>query len=107
MITCYYIKQVSHWNHFICIPIPVLSQHGDVYPKSQVAYQGSTVVMVCVSIITPRWTKLGIPVERGETFKNTLVLHNVTEEDNGIYYCHGFHYKKKFAASSELLVGGN
>ena len=62
--------------------------------------------MICLSIKPPKWTKLGLQVERGETFKNQLILHNVTEEDTGIYYCHGFHYNETFSASSELLVGG-
>ena len=80
---------------------------GKVYPISQVAYEGSTVIINCFSRTLPIWTKDGKVLSEGVIITNTkLMLLHVKENNTGLYTCEGYlDNQDPFRSISEVLVG--
>ena len=89
---------------FICrITAPVFN--GTVKPESQLAYEGSIVYITCFSLFSPMWSRNGKTIDSAKS--QLLILHDVTEEDTGVYTCDGVRSgREKFTAASVLYVGG-
>ena len=83
-------------------------EYGSVHPKYQAVYNGSTVNITCISATIPYWVRNYFEDLLPELMVlNSIILHNVGEDDNGIYRCYG-KYKNgtHFSAISDLRVGG-
>ena len=89
---------------YICIL--EASRYGTVYPKIQVAYAGSRVMMICYSFTPPLWTRKGKSLQSQKN--DILVLERVSELYNGYYDCEGTLNINgtRFKAKTDLLVGG-
>lgn len=83
------------------------AQTGTVIPKLQAVFEGGASFIRCTSTTTPTWTKDQKPVSSDLVIGNELVMIDVSEEDGGLYTCHGSSDSTPFTATSVLYVGGN
>ena len=81
---------------------------GTIFPKTIIAYSGSTIAITCYSLTNPTWTKNGLPLNSSFTFMQLLILSNISVDDRGTYICEGVldAYGKMFKNSTEVIVGG-
>ena len=83
-----------------------MSKYGAISPDYQIANEGSTVNMTCFSVKNPTWYK-DEKVLKSWYLMKTIILHNVREEDSGVYLCKGTNrFHRTFTAVSELWIGG-
>ena len=83
-----------------------MTKYGAISPDYQIANEGSTVSMTCLSVTTPTWYKDERTLKYWYLMK-TIVLHNVKEEDSGEYHCKGTNwFRRTFTAEAELWIGG-
>ncbi len=72
---------------------------------------GSHATMTCYSATKPTWRKFDgekfnyLIVKEHDGFSETIMLDNLSIDNNGFYRCKG-RKRKKFMARSNLFVGG-
>lgn len=85
----------------------VLYDFTSINPTSSAVTVGDSTEIHCRSDGFIQWSKDGVSILMGYRV-TVLQLHNVSEDDSGIYQCRGRTRlaRKPFKASSEILVGG-
>ena len=82
-------------------------EYGSVHPKYQAVYIGSRVNITCISATILIWARNLEELLPELMVLNSIILHNVGEDDNGIYKCYGQYTNgTHFSAISDLRVGG-
>ncbi len=100
----------THWiNVLLCNLDTQAVKYGSVWPPIQLAYEGSTVRILCNTISLPKWKLNGSQLySNNSKFEGYyLILNNVQQSNTGTYLCRGTKtFNRPFESIAEVLIGG-
>ncbi len=96
------MADMQEYFPYLYLLIKILKGYSHIYPKPQLAYTGTIIVIKCRSSTPSIWLLNG---ELLHIRVSKLILEQVDEKHSGVYTCKGTHAGEIFADSSHLFVG--